>query len=209
MESHAPDARAVDVEAAWWFFEDSTDLLLILERGVVQRANPAFTAITGWSREDLAERPVWDLAHPQDRRTIIRQDLIISRGGMASFEHRLRRKDGKWLWVRCQAKQAFDGSVVAVLQNITEAVEQKREIREAQRSADLLRTAAGVSVWRYDPDEKMFVYGQENGEETAYQHQLQAYESVSVSIHPEDQTRVIAQWDETIATGVLHIVEYR
>ncbi|HET9160224.1 MAG TPA: ATP-binding protein, partial [Caulobacteraceae bacterium] len=27
--------------------------------------------------------------------------------------------------------------------------------------------------------------------------------------HPEDQKRVIAQWDETIATGVLHIVEYR
>jgi PAS domain S-box-containing protein len=209
VSHHARRAGAVDVEAAWWFFEDSDDLLLILHGGVIQRANPAFCAVTGWSAGDLAERPVWELAHPEDRHTILKHDRQIARGRMVRFDHRLRRKEGGWLWVRCQAKEAFDGSVVAVLQDITEAMEHKREIREAQRSADLLRTAAGVSVWRYDPDEAVFIYGQESGEQTAYQHQVQPYATVNASIHPDDRERVVAQWDETLTSGVLHITEYR
>jgi PAS domain S-box-containing protein len=209
VSDHAPRARAVDLEAAWWFFEDSDDLLLILEAGVVQRANAAFSAVTGWTAADLAERSVWELAHPRDRLTILKNDRLIARGRMVRFEHRLRRKDGGWLWVRCQAKLAFGGNVVAVLQDITETKAQKREIREMQRSADLLRTAAGVSIWRYDPDTQVFVYGQESGEQTAYQHQEQPYESVSGSIHPDDSPRVLAQWEETLKSGVLHICEYR
>jgi PAS domain S-box-containing protein len=202
------NAETVDLRAASWFFEDSDDLLLILENGAVRRTNAAFERVTGWTAREVADRPLWDLAHPDDRRTILKHDRLIARGRMVRFEHRLRCKQGGWLWVRCQARAAGD-SVVAVLQDITEAISHKREVREAQRSADLLRTAAGVSVWRYDPEEKVFVYGQESGEQTAYQHQVQPYDSVSASIHPDDSERVIALWDETLETGVLHIVEYR
>ncbi len=83
------------------FFSGSLDLLCITGMdGYFKRLNPAFSALLGYSTEELLARPFMDFIHPEDRVVTLEQIEKLGTGApMLAFENRFRCKDGTYRWL--------------------------------------------------------------------------------------------------------------
>lgn len=105
-------------------------------RAVSTRHSAGCLALTGYTPEDYAADPgLWySMVHDEDRHIVdaMLQKLFTSRD-IAPIEHRLRRRDGKVIWVRNTIAPYRDGNGVllrydGMIENITERKEKEAEI---------------------------------------------------------------------------------
>lgn len=80
------------------FFNFSIDLMTIADvNGRIIHANIAYTAITGWSLDELRERPYWDLIHPEDHEKVQAAIKNLLTGyPVFALDYRLLCKDGSY-----------------------------------------------------------------------------------------------------------------
>ncbi len=202
----------LDIEAARWFFQNTVDIFVLIRGGTISRINPAWTELSGWSVEETVGRPIEDFIHPGDEQIV--RDLIATliAEGHARAEHRLLRKDGDVLWVRSRVKRGSGDATIVVLEDVTDEHRQAADSANAARTNDLLREAAGVYIWRFDPETGLYDIDPDlskagapgtSGSRTINAHQMNA------EIHPDDQGRVGEAFYRTLATGEPEVVEYR
>ncbi|ADG09275.1 hybrid sensor histidine kinase/response regulator [Caulobacter segnis] len=204
-------ASRIEAAAADWFFQNSLDMFVVLHGRTIARVNPAWTQSTGWSPEDSLGRHLHDFFHLHD--TPIIQDIgrILEARGQATGEHRLARKGGGWLWVRSQSKVLEGGDLLIVLQDRTEERARNIARQQAERSNELLRTATGIFVWRFNPRKGIYVFDQdiptpsqpEGGARTM------TVSEMTQSIHPEDRDRAWEALSHTLRTGEHVEIDYR
>ncbi len=79
----------------------SPDLLGALNAdGYFETSNPAWQTLLGWSEDEVAARPVWDLVHPDDvERTRAGFDLTRQGTAAIKFPSRYRCKNGDYRWI--------------------------------------------------------------------------------------------------------------
>ena len=121
------------------FFNLSPAMMCIADEDRVIRANPAFMPTLGYSIDDLASRPVWDLVAPDDRDT--ERMLLEQLPGPADpvrFQNQLTCSDASQRWV--------EWSVVRVRGRFYAIGRDMTEHREAQDQ--LLRARAIVEASR-------------------------------------------------------------
>ena len=75
------------------------------DRGTCLDASPAFCQLLGYAREELVGRPGAELLHVEDRPRLLRARATRSDG---SFEARLRRKAGDFVWVEVSLHPVWD-----------------------------------------------------------------------------------------------------
>jgi PAS domain S-box-containing protein len=75
------------------------------DRGTCLDASPAFCQLLGYEREELVGRPGAELLHVEDRPRLVRARAARSDG---SFEARLRRKAGDFVWVEVSLHPVWD-----------------------------------------------------------------------------------------------------
>jgi PAS domain S-box-containing protein len=120
--------------------------------GRLQRVNPKFCEITGYSAEELIGMSFLDLTHPEDRDNDAALFRRMLRGEVEySVEKRYVRKDGTVAWVNVNATAVRDAegkpvSTVATIQDITERKRAELWLQEIQenerrRSEGALREA--------------------------------------------------------------------
>ena len=100
--------------------------------------NPQALAINGYSPDEINQINVQDLyVHPQDREHLVKS---LNAKGHYSYEHQLRRKDGRLIWVRgsTQAVKNETGEIVRYL-GIQEDITQERQIGAIRRAVERLR----------------------------------------------------------------------
>ncbi len=112
VERHLRDERAA-LMAHKRFFDASSDVMCTVDRrsGVVQSANPAFTALLGWSVEALAAKPLRALVHPDDlARARDTAGVLLTGHGVSEmrFEARLRHREGWWVPIAWSVSLAAD-----------------------------------------------------------------------------------------------------
>ncbi len=203
----------LDIEAARWFFQNSVDIFVLIRRGEISRINPAWTELSGWSEDDTVGRRFEDFIHPDD--DMIVRDLIndLKTRGEARGEHRLLRKDGEVLWVRARIKRGSGGgATIVVLEDVTAERQRALESADAARTNDLLREAAGVFVWRFDPETGLYDIDTDlakAGAPGASGSRTITVNEMTSEIHPDDQGRVGEAFFHTLATGEPRVVEYR
>jgi PAS domain S-box-containing protein len=106
------------------------------ERGICLSVEPALARLLGYEPGELLGRQGADLLHSEDRPRLARARAT---GSESTFEGRLRRKTGEWIWVEVtiQPVRSWNGSRVVELKTTI------RELPPAPRGDD-----EPVAAWR-------------------------------------------------------------
>ncbi|HLI67395.1 MAG TPA: response regulator [Caulobacteraceae bacterium] len=199
------------VAAMSWFFTNSLDVFMAVERGALTKTNGAWTSLTGWPAPESEDRSFWDYVHPDDRAAAHGAVDGLALAERAVVEHRISTADGRWLWMRNHAVGGDNGWVLMILRDITAERRRDFESQEAQRTAGMLRQSAGVTIWRYNPDTDTYDL---NPDFTRPASATDADwtmpgEWVRKTVHWRDVGALDEAWQDTLATGAEHVVEYR
>jgi PAS domain S-box-containing protein len=111
----------------------SRDMLAVTNlNGYFESANPAWTAILGWTEEELRAAPIVQFIHPEDRDATMATRLRAAKGGeVLRFENRYRAKGGGYRWLSWTG--APEGErIYAVARDITEDKLRAAELEAAQ-----------------------------------------------------------------------------
>jgi PAS domain S-box-containing protein len=202
----------LNAAAAGWFFDNSLDIFIVLDGPLITSVNPSFVRLTGWLAEEVIGHSIFDLV-PEDGRdeieTAVYRDIAVA--GAFEREHDVATKSGGLLRIRSRVKMAGDGAFFAIWQDITAEHARAVEREQARRSAELLREAAGIRIWRFRPDTNQFLMDVDYSElesETNAAH-LQPASQVQGRIHRDDAKAIQDAWVDTLETGRSHTVTYR
>lgn len=205
MAKSAARPEQPDWEAAAWFFEHTIDAFVVVADGVIQKANPAWTSLTGWTVEESVGRRFADFLDSESIDEDARNSL---QGGAALVqETRLLARTG-WLLAQARATRARDGRTLVALHDISLQRRRDEVALEARRVATLLGQAAGIQVFRYDAVA-------ETADVDALTPDVDgSHEQVTrlgwrQSVHPEDIATVEGVWEKTRRSGRRGSVEYR
>jgi len=117
----------------------SPDLMGALNAdGYFETSNPAWRTVLGWSEEELAQKSIWDLIHPDDlERT--RAAFALTQTGQPAlrFPNRYRTKTGDYRWISWIGVPE-EGLVYCTGRDVTEEVAAQDALAETQ---DALRQA--------------------------------------------------------------------
>ena len=142
-----------EAEAARWFFDNASDLFAVVSaEGRFEVVNAGWTALTGWSREELIGQPCIKFVHPDSHAELIDTGRRMRETGAAINELKVRRKDGGWIWLQGRSRLGPNGEMVGVLHDISAEVESRAELEIARHTRALLAEEAGIGVWTYEPD---------------------------------------------------------
>lgn len=128
---------------------------VIFQAESVRYVNPATTALSGYSREELLAMRFWDMVHPDDRELVRQRGLARQRGEPLPPYHetRILTKSGEIRWVDFSAGMIdFEGSP-AVLGTAFDVTERKRAEVLLRRNEARLKDAerlAHVGAWEWD-----------------------------------------------------------
>jgi len=152
----------------------SPDLIYIFDLVEVRDvfANRELTELLGYEGRffvDTGTQLLTDLVHPDDtlRLAAHRQRLrTLPEGDVATFEYRMRRYDGDWVWLRC-AEAAFqrnaEGEVVRIIGTARDITEQRAAEEQVRRQRDFSATVqrvAGALIVVLDPKGRIVAFNQ-------------------------------------------------
>ncbi|WPL19798.1 Autoinducer 2 sensor kinase/phosphatase LuxQ [Thiorhodovibrio winogradskyi] len=118
-------------------FEQAGDAILIAdEQGRYTDANPAACAMLGYTREELLQMSVAELAVPTETWTLTAQWNDFTTQGAQSGEFRLRRKDGSLIMTEyCAVANVVPGQHMSVLRDISARKKAEQRLLEDTRHA--------------------------------------------------------------------------
>jgi PAS domain S-box-containing protein len=103
------------------------------------RVNPVFVRMLGYTEEELAQKTVGDLTHPEDAEATwaIFEDLLQGRRTQAEHEARMLRKNGQAIWVRSTLARLLDPDghlrcLIAMVEDITDRRFAYQAMRESE-----------------------------------------------------------------------------
>ncbi len=113
--------------------------------------SPNVKHLLGYSAEEfILGENLWDsLLHPDDQDVVAEMSDIVSRGEGAS-EYRMRRRDGRWIWVHDEMRLVSGGNDASVEMvgswlDITDRREMEDRLRQSQKMEAVGLLAGGVA----------------------------------------------------------------
>lgn len=105
--------------------------------GRYQYASPASRSLIGYEPEELIGKPVFELFHPDEmEHARVTHERIQRDPDAVTFTHRLRSKNGNYVWCECRIRAERDpetGEVVQLLAVARDISERKAEQEERER----------------------------------------------------------------------------
>ncbi|WP_237215260.1 hybrid sensor histidine kinase/response regulator, partial [Falsiroseomonas oryziterrae] len=122
-------ARTAERDRIW---ETSPDLMVAVDSaGIVRRVNPAWTALLGYSPEELVGHHVSEFVLPEDHAETVAAYELAAAGGRPRIVNRYRHKDGSTHWISWVAAPAQDVTY-AIGRDVTRETEQEAALALAQ-----------------------------------------------------------------------------
>src|SRR5207302_1870582 len=96
--------------------------------------NPAWTAVLGWTEDQIEAMHVTQLRHPDDApaATAARARLAQGVNTTVRLENRFRHKDGSWRWI-AWTMTAKEGLIYVAGRHITSEKQSAEALRESDR----------------------------------------------------------------------------
>ncbi|MDR9380282.1 MAG: PAS domain S-box protein [Natronomonas sp.] len=139
-------------ERFYSFVRHSPDIITILEAdGTIQYNSPAIEHILGYEQDEPVGEKAFEYVHPDDRERIEAEfDRLreIEDEARESFEMRLRRADGSWIWVESIASNRVEAGSNGFLMNSREISD--RKAREGELEAKTERLDEFASIVSHD-----------------------------------------------------------
>jgi len=174
------------------FFNLSTELLCMVDlQGFFIMVNPAFSAVLGYSPEELVKKQYINFIHPDDRQITQVEAEKISRGErVEKFDVRYITKDGSIVWLSWTSSFIQDGYFYAAAKNVTalKLAELSLETSEkkfrslVQNGYEIISIIAADGTYLYHSDSVQRILGYEPKELIGL--------SASDLVHPEDLSKV-------------------
>jgi PAS domain S-box-containing protein len=131
--------RENELMLAAMFERTPLGIVMVDLSGRYARANPVFLRMLGYSAEELAQKSIAELAHPEDVEESWRifEDLAQGRRSQADYEKRYVHKNGHTVWVRNRAARLPDAAgrlryIMALVEDVTERQRAYQALRESE-----------------------------------------------------------------------------
>jgi PAS domain S-box-containing protein len=121
----------------------SEDLLGVSNfEGYFTSVNPAWTALLGWSEDEIKRMHVSELRHPDDAQHAMAGRRRLAEGvPTVRMENRFRHKDGSWRWL-AWTLTAENGLIYLIGRHVTAEKLAAEALRESERQFRLFTEAA-------------------------------------------------------------------
>lgn len=185
--------------------------------GFLRQVNQRFSALVGYSKEELASMNFVDITYPEDRASTFENVDRLLEGEASSFsmEKRFVRKDGRVVWTNLTSSVARDTRTGQVknLISFVEDISWRKQAEKALRDSEAkFRTMANVMpqiVWSTSPDGHYDYFNDQWYEFTGLPEDSIDIEDVFDIFHPDDRERVSGRWRHSLQSGERYEIEYR
>jgi two-component system sensor histidine kinase/response regulator len=128
--------------------------------GNIPYISPNAEIVFGYTYEEMCRggKELWlELMHPDDRPRVLELiSALFSENRPLSVEYRVRRKDGKWIWIHARALRTFQSEGVSyadgVLSDITVRKHDEQALAESERRYRHLFERNLAGIFRVAPD---------------------------------------------------------
>jgi two-component system CheB/CheR fusion protein len=178
--------------------------VLIDKSGSVSFQSPSVERITGYTLKNLQELTLGSLNHPTDRRDDITffAKLIASPGSSVRKTHRLKTKDGQYIWIDGTYTNLLheDGinSIVYIFSDITEIKITELALRASEGKYRFLFDNNPLPLWIFELD-SLRILEVNTSAISHYGYSREEFLSMTIKdIRPEEDAVRIEQIDRTI-----------
>ena len=182
--------------------------------GRIRKANPALVKTSGFTIEELQQRPFIEFCHPDDRPALSAGfQKLVAEGGHAAMEARCICKDGSFRWLLFDVAAIKDeGMVYVTSYDITDRKRSEEALRESeQRFKSIAETMDGV-FWMTSADFSKTFYISPAFERVVGFPRARQYENPRAfmeAIHPDDLERTTQYLQSELAVRRPLDHEYR
>ncbi len=143
-----PEAALAAFGAFAPFLRDLPDAITLHDRkGRLVAANPVALELLGAPWADIEGRSIFEVIDPRDREVVTaRLDSDADASVVDVPVHRVRRADGSTIWVEVRIRPRADGTVLAVLRDVTDRVRAERALADSERRHRMLVEAAPLGI---------------------------------------------------------------
>lgn len=195
--------RMPEVDDLRCLLELSQDLICLAGiDGYLRWVNPRWSALLGWSAEELCRRPFVEFVHPADIEATFAEIGRLSEGLKAvCFVNRYRCADGSWRWLSWNTTPRDDGTLFCIARDVTAERVEHREQEARIRQLELAEGLAQIGTWRVDLRHNTVhwspaVYRIHGQDPETHRPDL---ESAIEAYHPDDRAEVQRCLDEALA----------
>jgi PAS domain S-box-containing protein len=123
--------------------ENITDIIVRCDMaGLHQYVSPASLSVLGYQPEDLIGTQRMDFVHPDDHAQVAAgvERMLADPSRSEAFTLRVRHRDGRWLWLQCNARVVCEDGVpvgiIDISRDVTERVAADAALLEAKAEAE-------------------------------------------------------------------------
>ena len=124
-------------------------------------ANKSYQTLLGYSLEELTNKSLFDMTHPDDLEEIrdLNNNFIKTRKNIEGFVKRKIRKDGKAVWVRISSSffTLSEGDrIISIVEDISKAHQAELDLEEAHKHLKIIFNSMGEGLVIQNRDGSIF-----------------------------------------------------
>ncbi|MCF7936169.1 MAG: PAS domain S-box protein [Synergistales bacterium] len=174
-------------------------------------ANPAASAITGYSREELLSMNLLDLVPPEEREEAGEHFGEVVRQGQAMGERAFITRDGRCRYWIVNAVRLADDRYIGFVVDVTRRREAEAELRTAREQLELAIDAGEYGFWDWNLDTNEAYFSPQYYTMLGYEPGAfpPCFESWRDLLHPEDREYALAQVEASLRKARPYSIEFR
>lgn len=143
-----------------FFIEESNDLVCVVGTDAsFKEINPAFLAVLGYSKEDLVDKSLIHLLHPDDLERSLKEIESLAMGNPSvNFENRFLKSNGEYVTVQWTANVISSQNIYAIGRDVTEIRMTQEKLIRNEELLNHAQKIAKIGTWEFNLETKALTW---------------------------------------------------